>query len=101
MSAAETDEMEIPAEAMLSALGNLSRISKAAPGKAKRKTREKAISAAPDGRSLRSKGRTVQLNVKIRPDIKQAIDATVATEGSSLADWLEKTLEAALGIRGN
>jgi hypothetical protein len=73
----------------------------ATPKKAERKQREKMARSVVDGRSLRAKGRTEQLNVKVRPDIKQALSEYVAAEGVTIADWLERTLEAALGLRGN
>ena len=66
------------------------------PKKAARKQREKQARSIVDGRSLRAKGRTEQLNVKVRPDIKQALADRVETEGITIADWLERMLETAL-----
>ncbi len=68
----------------------------AAPKKAARKQREKQARSVVDGRSLRAKGRTEQLNVKVRPDIKQALAERVEAEGVTIADWLERMLETAL-----
>lgn len=39
------------------------------PKKAERKQREKKARSIVDGRTLKAKGRTEQLNVKVRPDI--------------------------------
>jgi hypothetical protein len=66
-----------------------------------RKEREKKARAVVDGRSLKAKGRTEQLNVKVRPDIKGALVEFVESEGSTIADWIEHTLEAALGRQGD
>ena len=41
------------------------------------------------------------VNVKLRPDIKQAIAELIEQEGISIADWVERTFEAALGLREN
>ena len=71
------------------------------PKKAERKQREKKARSIVDGRTLKAKGRSEQLNVKVRPEIKQAIAACVEAEGLTIADWLEATLEAALGLREN
>jgi predicted HicB family RNase H-like nuclease len=70
----------------------------AAPGKTERKQPEKQVRAAADGRSLRAKGRTAQLNVKVAPELKQALNAHCEREGVSVADWMEGTLRAALGL---
>ena len=63
---------------------------------AARKQREQQARSVVDGRSLRAKGRTEQLNVKVRPDIKQALAEHVEAEGVTIADWLERMLETAL-----
>jgi hypothetical protein len=73
----------------------------ATPKKAERKAREKKARSVVDGRSLRAKGRTEQLNVKVRPDIKQALAVQIEAEGVTIADFMERMLEAALGMRGN
>ena len=65
--------------------------------KAERKRREKQVRSLTDGRSLRQKGRTVQFNVMIKPEIKQAITNRVAEEGISMADWTERTFLRGLG----
>lgn len=71
------------------------------PKKTARKQREKQARSVVDGRTLKTKGRTEQLNVKVRPDIKQALVELVDSEGITIADWMERTLEEALGLRGN
>jgi hypothetical protein len=71
------------------------------PKKTARKQREKQVRSVVDGRTLKAKGRTEQLNVKVRPDIKQTLVELIESEGSTIADWMERTLEAALGMRGN
>ena len=45
-------------------------------GKAHRKSREKKVQSAVDRRSLKATGRTEQLNVTIRPDLKLASPST-------------------------
>ena len=73
----------------------------ATPKKAARKQREKQARSVVDGRSLRSKGRTEQLNVKVRPDIKEALAGRIEADGITIADFMEHMLEAELGMRGN
>ena len=68
----------------------------ATPKKAARKQREKQVRSIVDGRSLRAKGRSAQVNIKVRPDIKQALAERVEAEGVTIADWLERMLETAL-----
>ena len=77
---------------MLASLGK-----PAAPKKAERKRREKQVRSLTDGRSLRQKGRTVQFNVMIKPEIKQAILDHVAAEGISMADFTERAFLKGLG----
>jgi hypothetical protein len=67
---------------------------------AQRKTREKKVQSAVDGRSLRATGRTEQLNVTIRPDLKLAITEYVKTEGIKIVDLVERALEKEIGLRG-
>ncbi len=68
------------------------------PKKAERKQREKQVRATVDGRTLKAKGRTAQLNVKIAPELKQALSAYCGREGVAIADWMEATLRTALRI---
>lgn len=84
-------------DAMRKLMGNFAH---ATPKKAERKAREKKARSVVDGRTLKAKGRTEQLNVKVRPDIKQAIAELVESEGGTIADWMERTLETALGLKG-
>ena len=79
------------------------RAQQAKPGKsqaAQRKTREKKVQSAVDGRSLRATGRTEQLNVTIRPDLKLAITEYVKAEGIKIVDLVERALEKEIGLRG-
>jgi len=69
--------------------------------KADRKAREKKVGNMVDGRKLKAKGRTVQINFKAKPDIRKALDAYLAAERMTIADFMERTLEAALGLRSN
>jgi hypothetical protein len=70
----------------------------AAPQKAVRRQREKAVRATVDGRTLRAKGRTAQLNIKVTPELKEALQKHVERQGIGLTDWMENTLRAALGL---
>ena len=45
------------------------------------------------------KGRTSQLNVKIKPELREELDALIVDEGLTLADWMERTIEAAIAAR--
>jgi hypothetical protein len=56
------------------------------PRKAERKQREKKVRSVVDGRTLRAKGRTEQLNVKIKPEIKRALAARIAADGITVAE---------------
>ena len=67
--------------------------------KSQRKTREKKVQSVVDGRSLRATGRTEQLNVNIRPDLKLAITEHVKSDGVKIVDWVERVFEEALGMR--
>ena len=69
--------------------------------KTDRKAREKKVSKMVDGRTLKAKGRTVQINFKAKPKIREALDARLAEERMTIADFMERTLETALGLRGN
>jgi hypothetical protein len=66
------------------------------PEKTSRKAKEKKVQSAVDGRTLRAKGRTVQLNVNVRPEFKEGFTARAAAEGISAADLMERVLEAFL-----
>ena len=96
---AAAEDPSVIRESMRKLLGKFSPAT--TPKKAERKQRERKAHAIADGRSLRAKGRSEQLNVKVRPDIKQALAAKVEAEGITIADWIERTLEAALGLGGN
>jgi hypothetical protein len=67
--------------------------------KSQRKTREKKVQSVVDGRSLKATGRTEQLNVNIRPELKLAIAEHVKSEGVKIVDWVERVFEEALGVR--
>ncbi len=95
---AAADAQEAMRESLLKLIGDFSPAT--TPKKAARKQREKQVRSIVDGRALKSKGRTEQLNVKVRPDIKKALAARVDADGTTIADWIEATLEAALGLKG-
>ena len=57
---------------------------------AQRRTRQKKIADAVDGRSLRATGRTEHLNFKATPQIKQALAKHVPRGKTSL--WLEAAI---------
>jgi predicted HicB family RNase H-like nuclease len=84
-------------EAMARLMGDFSL---ASPNKAERKQREKKARSLVDGRTLKAKGRTEQLNVKVRPDVKQALTALAEADGISITDWLERTVEEKRGEKG-
>jgi hypothetical protein len=62
-----------------------------------RKTRQKAVASATDGRSLRARGRTEQFNFKSTPGLKKRAQEAAAAQGITLAEWMEHAVEAALG----
>jgi hypothetical protein len=93
-AAEETDAMR---EAMARLMGNFS---PASPKKAERKQREKKARSLVDGRTLKAKGRTEQLNIKVRPDVKQALAALAGAEGITITDWLERIVEEKRGPKG-
>ncbi len=93
-AAEDSDAMR---EAMRRLMGNFS---PAPAKKAERKQREKKARSLVDGRMLKAKGRTEQLNIKMRPDIKQALAALAEAEGITITDWLERIVEEKRGMRG-
>jgi len=93
-AAEDSDAMR---EAMRRLMGNFS---PAPAKKAERKQREKKARSLVDGRTLKAKGRTEQLNVKVRPDIKQALAALAEADGITITDWLERIVEEKRGMRG-
>ena len=97
MIEAQHDETEAP-DALQKMRAKLRANGIIAP-KAERKAREKKVRGAVDGRSLRTKGRTAQLNVRIRPEAKEMLSGVsrkrrrwVCLTGSktSLHRWPEK-----------
>jgi hypothetical protein len=65
--------------------------------KAARKTRQKKLNDSVDRRSLRASGRTEQFNFKSSPGLKKRAQEAPASEGITLAEWMERAVEAALG----
>ncbi len=65
------------------------------PGPKERKQKEKRIRSAVDGRTLKGTGRSAQFNFKAREDIKQRVSQAAAAEGVSIAEWMERAIEAA------
>jgi hypothetical protein len=94
---AAAEESDAMREAMARLMGDFSL---ALPKKAERKQREKKARSLVDGRTLKAKGRIEQLNVKVRPDIKQALTALAGAEGITITDWLERIVEEKRGAKG-
>ena len=94
---AAAEESDAMREAMARLMGDFSL---ASPKKAERKQREKKARSLVDGRTLKAKGRTEQLNVKVRPDVKQALTALAEADGITITDWLERIVEEKRGVRG-
>lgn len=65
----------------------------AEPPRKARKRREAKRVAAVDGRSLRAKGRTQQLNTRCRPDLCERLRAFTRANKVPLADVIEAALE--------
>ena len=57
--------------------------------------------AANDGRKLKSTGRTAQLNVTIRPEVKELAIALAATRGSTMVGLIEELIETAAAMIGD
>ena len=93
---AAAEESDAMREAMARLMGDFSL---ASPKKAERKQREKKARSLVDGRTLKAKGRTEQLNVKVRPDIKQALTALAEADGIGITDWLERIVEEKRGAK--
>jgi hypothetical protein len=62
-----------------------------------RKSRHKKVDGTTDGRSLKATGRTEQFNFKSTPGLKDRARAAAVREGVSLAIWMERVVESALG----
>jgi len=77
-------------EAMRKLMGNFAA---ATPKKAARKQREKKARTIVDGRTLRAKGRSAQVNIKVRPEVKERLLAFAEAEGVLIADWFERLVE--------
>jgi hypothetical protein len=54
-----------------------------------------------DGRKLKNTGRTAQLNVTIRPDVKELALALAAARGSTMVGLIEDLIEAAASSIGD
>jgi hypothetical protein len=65
-----------------------------------RKQQEKKVRGAVDGRTLRTTGRNAQFNFKCREDIKKGVTEAAAADGLSIAEYLERLIEADLQARG-
>jgi hypothetical protein len=61
--------------------------------KVERKEKEKKVRRVVDGRSLRAKGRSAQVNIKVRPEVKERLLKFVEAEGMLIADWFEQLVE--------
>lgn len=66
------------------------------PGPKARKKKEKQIRSAVDGRTLKVTGRTEQFNFKAREGLKRRVSEAAADEGVTIAEWMERAVEAVL-----
>jgi hypothetical protein len=64
--------------------------------KAARKKRQKRLADSVDRRSLRASGRTEQFNFKSTPGLKARAQEAAVRKGITLAEWMERAVEAAL-----
>jgi hypothetical protein len=87
---AAANDQEAMRDAMRKLMGNFS---PATPKKAARKQREKKARSVVDGRTLRAKGRSAQVNIKVRPEVKERLLAFAEAEGVLIADWFERVVE--------
>jgi hypothetical protein len=62
--------------------------------KAERKEKEKKVRSVVDGRTLRAKGRSAQVNIKVRPEVKERLLQFAEAEGVLIADWFEQLIES-------
>ncbi len=65
-----------------------------------RKKQESQIRSAVDRRTLKVTGRTEQFNFKAREGLKKSVSDAAATEGITIAEWMERAVETALKARG-
>ena len=68
--------------------------SRTRPVRAERKEKEKKVRSVVDGRSLRAKGRSAQVNIKVRPEVKARLLQFAEAEGVLIADWFEQLIES-------
>jgi hypothetical protein len=66
-----------------------------------RRQREQKIRSAVDGRSLKATGRTEQFNFKCREGTKSKATEAAKAEGLTIAEWMERAIEAAPASGGN
>lgn len=65
-----------------------------------RKIAQAVTPSARDGRSLRSTGRTAQFNFKALEGLKPAAQKAATAAGLTLAEWMERAVNAALTEQG-
>jgi len=70
------------------------RSSRTRPVKVERKEKEKKVRSVVDGRTLRAKGRSAQVNIKVRPEVKERLLQFAEVEGVLIADWFEQLIES-------
>jgi hypothetical protein len=68
--------------------------SRTRPVKVERKEKEKKVRSVVDGRTLRAKGRSAQVNIKVRPEVKERLLQFAEVEGVLIADWFEQLIES-------
>jgi hypothetical protein len=57
---------------------------------------KRALSPA-DGRRLKSAGRSVQLNLRVRPEFKEQLYEFAQSSGLTMAEVIERAVEAFVG----
>ena len=73
--------------------------SRTRPVKMERKEKEKKVRSVVDGRTLRAKGRSAQVNIKVRPEVKERLLQFAEAKGVLIADWFEQLIES-LPVKG-
>ena len=93
---AKQDDQEVPIFPMGAVLNRIRPIIDT--GRKGRKARHLTVAGAVDKRSLRTTGRTEQMNFKVMPQIKDALAKHVGRGKMSL--WLEEAIIAKLKAEG-
>ena len=86
----EEDDPDVLRNAMRKLMDDFATTS---PKKAERKAREKKVRTVVDGRSLRSRGRSAQINIKVRPEVRERLLKFVEVKGVLIGDLFEQFVE--------